>query len=648
MGHHPVPSMKPSPSYLTRNRHGTFYFRIVIPRPLRALLNGQREVRRTLKTDSERLARRRARQYAARYEAAFDKVVSVLDRDELGQIEADYEELIQLGLVQDTKPTADFSSPQDESKPDEPILSAKENEARQRRSEVARLLTGAYGRPIPPELEPTAQQMLEASSAYQSTELRAVLPKFRDALALKGLSTTGMAAASEPAPSAELKPEASEWTLYQVWEEELRQAHELKSSKSGGAANNEGTRKDYDRKARCATILTNHKPVGTLTKEDWRKAYRHACQLKRGAAASVAAGKLTALAELTAVDREELAYTETMNGLITALKRQHKFARENDLTSIPVDAISYDKLERRPDEENESAKPFSDDDLNKIFSGYPYSCELPPLLRVVYPFHYWLPLLGYFTGARANELAQLDVADITQELIDSERGKSKALVWCINFREDPPGTPERKRIKSGENRIVPIHPRLLELGLLDYVDEQRKSGQKKLYGDGLSYAEPEEGTENNKEGWLKNAGRHFNSIPSGVSGYGEQKKGYFWLVGVHTEAEDGKTLYSFRKTLTTSLNDAIRDGASIAERTVQTIIGHAPTTIMHKHYDQQATPRQMLTAIEHMPIPQAICDLKGYRADFSLRLRDKLASSIDGWRNGKGRTPNKRKASNNK
>ena len=41
VGHHPVPSMKPSPSYLTRNRHGTFYFRIVIPRPLRALLNGR-------------------------------------------------------------------------------------------------------------------------------------------------------------------------------------------------------------------------------------------------------------------------------------------------------------------------------------------------------------------------------------------------------------------------------------------------------------------------------------------------------------------------------------------------------------------------------------------------------------------------------
>lgn len=87
--------MKSSPSYLTLNRHGTFYFRIVVPKQLRAQLNGQREVRRTLRTDSERLARRRARQFAARYEAIFDKVVSVQERDELGLTAADYEELIE-------------------------------------------------------------------------------------------------------------------------------------------------------------------------------------------------------------------------------------------------------------------------------------------------------------------------------------------------------------------------------------------------------------------------------------------------------------------------------------------------------------------------------------------------------------------------
>lgn len=639
--------MKPSPSYLTRNRHGTFYFRIVIPRPLRTLLNGQREVRRTLRTDSERLARRRARQFAARYEAFFDKVVSVLERDGLGLTDADYEEAIELGLVPDAKPTLDFSSPQDENKPAEPILSEKEIEARQRHQYIAELLAGRYDRPIPSELESVTQQLLELTRTYQTTKLPSVLPRFHEALALSSLTPASPVAASEPTPSSDLKPEANEWTLYHVWEEELRQAHELKDTKSGGPANNEGTRKDCDRKARCATILTKHKPVGSLTKDDWRQAYRNACKLKRGATASVEAGKLTSLEELTTSDREELAYTETINGLITALKRQHKFARLNDLTSIPVDAISYEKLERRTDEEDEAAKPFTDDDLNKIFSGYAYQGSLEPRVRVYYPFHYWLPLLGYFTGARANELAQLDVADITQELIDGERGKSRELVWCISFREDPPGTPERKRIKTGEDRIVPIHPRLLELGFLDYVEEQRKTGQKKLYGDGLSYAEPEEGTENNKEGWLKNAGRHFNSIPSLIPKYGEQKKGYFWRVGVHMEAEDGKTLYSFRKTLTTALNDAIRDGISIAESTVQTIIGHVPTTMMGKRYDQRATPRQMLAALEHMPKPQAIYELNGYQADFVTRLGTIVDNSIKGWRTGRGREP-RRKAQSSK
>lgn len=94
--HHPVLCMKNNPSYLALNRHGTFYFRIIIPRSLRLLFHGQREIRRTLKTDSQRLARKRARQYAARYEAVFDRVIRVVERDDLGLTEADYAELMEL------------------------------------------------------------------------------------------------------------------------------------------------------------------------------------------------------------------------------------------------------------------------------------------------------------------------------------------------------------------------------------------------------------------------------------------------------------------------------------------------------------------------------------------------------------------------
>ncbi|WP_369403324.1 DUF6538 domain-containing protein [Pseudomonas syringae group genomosp. 3] len=62
--------MPAQPSHITINRHRTYYFRIriiiVVPKPVRAALGLQREIRRSLKTDSLRLALRRARQYAAR------------------------------------------------------------------------------------------------------------------------------------------------------------------------------------------------------------------------------------------------------------------------------------------------------------------------------------------------------------------------------------------------------------------------------------------------------------------------------------------------------------------------------------------------------------------------------------------------------
>lgn len=83
--------MPTQPAFLTQNRHGTYYFRIVIPKPLRAAFGLQREIRRTLKTDSARLALRRARQYAARFEAAFDKVLAVAEQDDYEPTDEDYE-----------------------------------------------------------------------------------------------------------------------------------------------------------------------------------------------------------------------------------------------------------------------------------------------------------------------------------------------------------------------------------------------------------------------------------------------------------------------------------------------------------------------------------------------------------------------------
>ncbi|GEM_PF-2956820 len=65
--------MKLAPTYLSRNRHGTFYFRMVIPASLRPLVNGKREFRRSLRTDSERLVLKRAQQHAVRFDPSSDR-----------------------------------------------------------------------------------------------------------------------------------------------------------------------------------------------------------------------------------------------------------------------------------------------------------------------------------------------------------------------------------------------------------------------------------------------------------------------------------------------------------------------------------------------------------------------------------------------
>jgi len=616
VGHHPVPSMKPSPSYLTLNRHGTFYFRIVIPCSLRMLFNGQREIRRTLKTDSHRLARKRARQFVARFESAFDKVVSVIERDELGLSEADYEEIMELLPAMERLP--DFSSPKGDSQPAEPTLSNEALEARQRRREVERLLTGAYGRPIPSHQEQLAKQLLELSQPYLATELRQVLPKLRDELVLRKLTPVGGCtnAEEERQPLPSYDPAMAEWTLYEVWEHQLARDRADTSSR-GGQANHGGTLEENKRRARVMTVLTQHKPVCKLSKHDWQVAYDAARKMKAGATASIAPSP-TPLDQFLTEDPEQMTGHERVSALITSMKQLQEYARFLDLTSVRPSDLLIKPVEKRRTERSRGGTAFSTDDAEAIFSGYIYQGPVPAGRTKAYPFWFWLPLVGYFTGARTNEIAQLDTADIT-----NVEGHP-----CFVFCADDPKEPEAKRIKVGESRKVPVHPRLIELGFLDYVESQRRSKQKKLFGDGLTYLPSRDGkTDHNKEGWAKSAGKFFNASPNG----------YLVTIGVHSP-NDGKSIYSFRHTLETHLANAQREGKSLHQSTVDAITGHAPETIASRHYDEGATIEQKLAALMFLPIPDALQRLNSYQVNFVDRFGDKLTKGIASHRRKHPRT----------
>jgi len=61
-----------------------------------------------------------------------------------------------------------------------------------------------------------------------------------------------------------------------------------------------------------------------------------------------------------------------------------------------------------PNRRKRTREVYKQEDLNKLFHSEQYRTK-----SFKYPWQYWLPLLGLYTGARIEELSQLHVEDVT-------------------------------------------------------------------------------------------------------------------------------------------------------------------------------------------------------------------------------------------
>ena len=119
---------------------------------------------------------------------------------------------------------------------------------------------------------------------------------------------------------------------------------------------------------------------------------------------------------------------------------------------------------RRPDEVR---RAFTSEEITAIFESLQRDKEL--FYTQGKHERYWLPLLGIYTGARVNELAQLSMTDVFEDdgipaiAITSSGG-------------------DGKRIKSETSRrTIPLHQDLLTLGFLVYVNNIRQQGHERLF-----------------------------------------------------------------------------------------------------------------------------------------------------------------------
>lgn len=156
------------------------------------------------------------------------------------------------------------------------------------------------------------------------------------------------------------------------------------------------------------------------------------------------------------------------------------------------------------------------------------------------PHYYWLPLLGLFTGGRINELCQLYLSDIHQ----TEGG-----AWYLDFNLMGPDKVDEsdKSLKTiNALRVVPLHDRLVQLGLPEYLQALRKAGYTRLF--------PE----------LKR---------DAVKGYGKPASSWFnerflgRTLGI--ERNGMKTFHSFRHTFLTAT-----ERLGTPERVMAQIAGH--------------------------------------------------------------------------
>ena len=89
---------------------------------------------------------------------------------------------------------------------------------------------------------------------------------------------------------------------------------------------------------------------------------------------------------------------------------------------------------------------------------------------------FWLVMLGLFTGARVNEICQLNPQ--TDVIFDQDSG-----IWYFNLTDEGnSGVGVSKSLKNAHSfRKVPIHSKLIECGLLGYLDRVKSLKHDRIF-----------------------------------------------------------------------------------------------------------------------------------------------------------------------
>jgi integrase len=181
--------------------------------------------------------------------------------------------------------------------------------------------------------------------------------------------------------------------------------------------------------------------------------------------------------------------------------------------------------------------------------------------------HRWLPLIMLYTGARPEEIAQLRVRDF--------RSHCGYDVFDFAVAAD-----DQRRKNEASRRLVPVHPALLNMGLLDFAG-----------GDSRRYLFPE--------------------LNPGINGrFAEAPSRWFnetWLRKETGLLDRQKVLYSLRHTVATSL----KVDHGVEESLIAQILGHTYPGMTNGRYGKEYPMEHLANTVALLkwPVAQAVAEL---------------------------------------
>jgi integrase len=231
--------------------------------------------------------------------------------------------------------------------------------------------------------------------------------------------------------------------------------------------------KTYGTNSQKLSFLVQHlggpTPITSVTPGDVRT-YRDQVKTLR---LNHRCGAGTSFVERQTASEEHRIKPKTAAAIYEAAKSFFRWARSEgyiDVNPAQDIALALPKTQKG----KKPRRPFTAEELEKLFQSPSFigfksgRRRFDPGKLQVRDARWWVPVLGYYTGARLGELVQLHVSDLHLE----------GPIPYIAIREEDGGeigSGTEKHVKSHAGvRDVPLHPDVMTLGFRDFVATRRK------------------------------------------------------------------------------------------------------------------------------------------------------------------------------